>query len=372
MKTIGLIINPVAGMGGRVGLKGTDGRDILKKAIQMGASKEAPVKAAAALEKLLPIKDELLILTSSGEMGEDLCMLRGFNYEVIYKTGSETGSEDTIIAAQKMEQKGVGLILFAGGDGTARDIFEAVGDRVAVLGIPAGVKIHSPVCGNTPKSAGELAFKFLKDGNLQLKLEEVVDIDEDAYRNDQVMTKLCGYLKVPYKRELLQNKKAPTPLSEEESQRAIALDITDHMIDGIYYIIGPGTTTAHIMDVLKLPNTLLGVDIVRDKALVRSDCSEKDILEVIGSDGGKLNITPTGGQGYLLGRGNQQISHRVLQKIGRDNIIIIAPDTKIIGLRGNPLLIDTGDEGTDKSFSGYYRIKVGYGSDIIYKVSAGY
>ena len=372
MKTIGLIINPVAGMGGRAGLKGTDGSDILKKAIQMGASKEAPVKAAAALKKLLPIKDELLILTASGDMGEDQCRLLDFNYEVIHKTGPETFSDDTVKAAEEMEQRGAELIIFAGGDGTARDIFEAVGDRVAVLGIPAGVKIHSPVYGNTPKSAGELVLKFLKDGNLQIKLEEVVDIDEDAYRNDQVMTKLCGYLKVPYKRELLQNKKAPTPLSEEESQKAIALDITDKMIEGVYYIIGPGTTTAHIMDVLNLPNTLLGVDIVRDKALVRSDCGEKDMLEVIGGEGGKLVITPTGGQGYLLGRGNQQISHRVLQIIGRDNIIIIAPDTKIIGLRGYPLLIDTGDERTDKSFSGYYRIKVGYGSDIIYKVSAGY
>lgn len=370
MKTIGLIINPVAGMGGRVGLKGTDGIEILDKAVSLGAVKEAPNKAIKALKKLAPIKDELLILTSSYDMGENQLRELAFSYEVIYKTNNITDFSDTLRAAKIMEERGVELLIFVGGDGTARDIYKAVENRVVTVGIPAGVKIHSPVYGNTPELAGELALLYLKDGNIHIKEEEVVDIDEDAFRNNEVRTELFGYLKVPYKKELLQNKKAPTPLGEEASQKAIALDIIDNMVEGIYYLIGPGTTTRAIMEELHLPNTLLGVDIIKDKTIVKLDCNEKDILSILGDNEGKLIITPTGGQGYLLGRGNQQISHRVLKKIGKDNILIISTNSKIIELKGNPLLIYTGDEATDRDFAGYYRVKTGYGIDIMYRVGS--
>ncbi|HAE92684.1 MAG TPA: ATP-NAD kinase [Tissierella sp.] len=372
MKTIGLIINPVSGMGGKVGLKGTDGREILDKAIKLGAVKEAPSKAVKALKKLEPIKEELLILTSSFDMGENQCKLLGFDYEIIHKSTQETNALDTIKAAKLMEKRGVELIIFVGGDGTARNIYEAINNRVVVLGIPAGVKIHSPVYGNTPESAGELALLYLKGDNLNVKEEEVIDIDEEAFRNDIVRTQLFGYFKIPYKKELLQNKKAPTPLIEEASQKAIALDIIDNMEEEIYYIIGPGTTTRAIMEALNLPSTLLGVDIVKDKKIIKLDCNEEDILNILADKKGRLIITPTGGQGYLLGRGNQQISPKVLKIIGKDNILIISPNSKIVDLRGNPLLIYTGDETTDKKLAGYYRIKVGYKMDIIYKVSGVY
>ncbi|HVI39369.1 MAG TPA: ATP-NAD kinase family protein [Anaerovoracaceae bacterium] len=369
MKTIGLIINPIAGMGGRVGLKGTDGMEILSKAIQLGASKEAPNIAVAALRKLESIKEELFFLTASFDMGENQCKALDFHYEVIHRSGEFTNCADTIKAAGIMEKRGVDLIVFAGGDGTARDIYRAVGNHVAVLGIPAGVKIYSPVYGNTPQSAGELAFLYLRYGNLPLKEEEVVDLNEEAIRNNQVRAELFGYLKVPFKKEYLQNKKAPTPLGEEESQKAIALDIIDHMQEGEYYLIGPGTTTRAIMEELNLPNTLLGVDIIQDKKLIKPDCSEKDILDVLGSKSGKLIITPTGGQGYLLGRGNQQISPKVLEKIGKENIIILSVNSKIIELQGSPLFINTGNSSMDRSLAGYYRIKVGYDTDVMYKVS---
>lgn len=372
MKIIGLIINPIAGMGGRVGLKGTDGVETLDKAIKLGAIKEAPNKAIKALKKLEPIKEELLILTSSSDMGENQCKALGFNHEIVYRSNNITGFLDTLNAAKIMEERGVDLIIFVGGDGTARDIYNAVENRVVAVGIPAGVKIHSPVYGNTPELAGELALMYLKDGNLPIKEEEVVDIDEEAFRNNQVRTELFGYLKIPYKKEWLQNKKAPTPLGEEESQKAIALDIIDNMTEEVYYIIGPGTTTRAIMDQLNLPNSLLGVDIIKNKSIVKLDCNEKDILDILGNDTGKLIITPTGGQGYLLGRGNQQISSRVIEKIKKDNIIIISPNSKIIELKGNPLLIYTGNEALDKKLQGYYRIKIGYGMDIMYKVSVGY
>lgn len=371
MKIIGLIVNPIAGMGGRVGLKGTDGTDILNKAIQLGASKEAPNMALSALRRLEPLKEELCVLTASGEMGEDQCKALGFRHEVVHRTSDTTGSDDTVKAARIMEQRGAELILFAGGDGTARDIFKAVEDRVPAIGIPAGVKIYSPVYGSTPQSSGELALRYLRDGNLPLLSEEVVDADEEAIRLNQVRTEFFGCLSVPYKKEFLQNKKAPTPLDEAESSKAIALDVVDHMEGGVYYLVGPGTTTAAVMEELDLPNTLLGVDVVRDGKLVKGDCSEKDLLEILEGGPGKLIVTPTGGQGYLLGRGNQQISPAVLERIGRDNVVIIAVNSKIIDLQGRPFLIDTGDESMDERLSGYYRIKIGYGLCIMHKVSEG-
>lgn len=371
MKTVGLIVNPIAGMGGKVGLKGTDGKNIFEKAIDLGATKEAPNKAILALTKLSHIKDNLLFFTPSKDMGEIQCSTLGLNYEVVYKSKEITDSFDTIMAARTMKERGVDLIIFAGGDGTARDIYNAVGTQVAVIGIPAGVKIHSPVYCNTPETAGELAYIFLNEG-LPIKEEEVVDLDEDAFRNNLIRTSLYGYLKIPYKSELLQNKKAPTPLTEEAAQKAIALDIIDNMENSVYYIIGPGTTTRAIMNELGLPNSLLGVDIIKDKQVIKLDCNEKEILNIIGDYKTKLIITPTGGQGYLLGRGNQQISSKILKCIGRENIIIISSNAKIIELQGNPLLVYTGDLDTDKYLTGYYRVKIGYGMDIMYRVLGSY
>ena len=372
MRTIGLIINSIAGMGGRVGLKGTDGKIILDKAIQLGAIKQAPNIAIKALQRLLPMKDELLILTSSFDMGVNQCKQLGFNYEDVYESKNSTSSYDTIITAKIMAERNIDLLIFVGGDGTARDIYKAIDSRVVVLGIPAGVKVHSPVYGNTPELAGELALMYLRDCNIPTKEEEVIDIDEESYRNNQLNTQLYGYLRIPYKKELLQNKKAPTPLGEEASQKAIALDIVDNMLNDVYYLIGPGTTTRSIMNELNLPNSLLGVDIIKDKNLVSLDCNENKILETVGDGKSKLVITPTGGQGYLLGRGNQQISPKVINRIGKDNIIIISSITKIIELNRKPLLVYTGDKETDIYLTSFYKIKIGYGSEIMYRVSGVY
>lgn len=368
MKTIGLIINPIAGMGGRVGLKGTDGRDILRKAINLGAQQEAPKKALLALKELEGIRDKLLFLTVSSDMGEEQCKELDLNYEVIYKPSGETNSDDTINATRIMKKRDVELILFTGGDGTARDIYEAIGTDIPVIGIPGGVKIHSPVYGNTPISAGKLAHSYLEN-NLPLKEEEVIDLDEDAYRSNIMRTSLYGYLKIPFQKEFLQNKKAPTPLTEEATQRAIALDISDYMEEDTYYIIGPGTTTRAIMDELNLPNSLLGVDIIKNKEMIKLDCNENELLDIVEDGNVKLIITPTGGQGYLLGRGNQQISPEVLKKIKKDNIMIISTNDKILSLSGKPLLIYTGDENLDKMLTGYYRVKIGYGTDLMYPIS---
>lgn len=369
MKKLGLIINPIAGMGGSVGLKGTDG--VLDRALELGAVPQAPKRAGKALEQLLEIKDDIEILTCSGDMGEYEALESGFHARVIYKqTSSNTSYDDTIAAAKAMLSEWVDIILFAGGDGTARDIYKAVGDKVVVIGIPAGVKIHSPVYAQNPAKAGELARLYLTDGITKVEEAEVLDIDECAYRSGKVSTSLYGYLKIPFEKKYVQNRKAGTPMSQQASQNAIALDIIDNMEDGVYYIIGPGTTTRPIMENLKLPYTLLGVDVVLDKKVFALDVTEKQLVDITSKNKSKLVITPIGGQGYLFGRGNQQLSPKVLKVIGKENIIVAATKEKLSELRGSPFLVDTGDEEADALLIGYIGVITGYKEKTIYRIKA--
>ena len=369
-KKLGLVVNPIAGMGGRVGLKGTDGKEILAEAIRKGATEAAPSLALLALRELLPLGGSLTVLCASGDMGENQCIALGFAYEVVYHSDHvsgpcQTDEQDTIKAAREMERAGVELILFAGGDGTARNIYTAVENRVPVLGIPAGVKIHSPVYANSPKKAGQLAVEYFQGTRPTLRLEEVVDLDEEALRNGEMRTSLFGYLQVPYKHAFMQNKKAPTPLSDGEAQVAIALDVIDHMEDGVRYVIGPGTTTKAVLSALGIEGTLMGVDVIENRKLLARDCDERQLLALVETGKTKLILTPTGGQGYLLGRGNQQISPAVLKCIGKENIMILATDGKLVQQGGRPLLLFTGDRETDVRLSGYFKVKTGYHSEVM-------
>lgn len=355
MKKIGLIINPIAGMGGSVGLKGTDG--VIEEAILRGAKKSSESRAKEALLKLLPIKDEIKVFCPSGEMGENLAKSLGFDVEVVYAAKDLTDSEDTILALKEMMD--VDLLLFTGGDGTARDVVKSGFDGVSI-GIPAGVKIHSPVYSVRPGAGGDLALKVLKGIRNRVKNEEVVDIDEDAYREGRVITKLYGYLKVPDDTGFMQHGKASTPETEYEEQLSIAVEMTKRMKKDALYLIGPGTTTKALMDELKLPNTLLGVDLVKNGELIGRDLSEKEILGEIKGKETYLVITPTGGQGFLLGRGNQQLSPEVIKEVGKDNIFILATKEKLFNMEGRPLLVDTGDKEVDEMLSGYKRAIIGF------------
>lgn len=371
MKKIGLVVNPIAGMGGRVGLKGTDGKDILKKAIELGSVPEAPAKAELALEKLLPIKDEIELLVASGDMGENEAKNVGLNYRVVYQAGEETDEKDTAALSDILEKEEVELVLFVGGDGTARDIYNAIETRVPAIGIPAGVKIHSPVYGNTPESAGELAYLYLSGASLDLRDEEVVDLDEDAFREDRVEVALHGFLKVPYDETYLQGQKSQTPQADHDAQISIALEIIDDMEDDVYYIIGSGTTPMHILQELGLDYTVLGVDIVLNKELFAKDVNENQILDILkdGDKPAKLIVTPMGGQGYLFGRGNQQLSANVLRKIGKDNITIVATQGKLNSLGDRDMLIYTMDKEMDEALTGYYKVIIGYGRYMVMRAS---
>ena len=368
-KRLGLIVNPVAGIGGRVGLKGSDGAEIQKKALALGAVPQSLNRAIQALERLKPV-DDLEIITYPGEMGEEAARACGLEPTVIGSIRpGKTTPEDTMNAAREMLRLHVDLLLFAGGDGTARDIYNAIREELPVLGIPAGVKIHSAVFGANPISAGDLAASYLRGRVSNLREAEVMDIDEEAFRRGVVSAKLYGYLKVPFQRRLLQGLKTPSSPGERVAMAAIAADVVSNMEDGWLYIIGPGTTTRAITSRLGLNKTLIGVDVVSEGKLIAADVNESQLLELLEGRKAKIIVTPIGGQGYIFGRGNQQISPKVIEKVGKENILVVSTTGKIHSLRGRPLWVDTGDREVDEMLSGYTRVITGYDEQIVYKVS---
>ncbi len=370
-KRLGLIINPIAGIGGRVGLKGSDGREVQQRALELGAVPQAGERAAEALMPLSSLAAELELLAAPGRMGEQVARRCGFDPHVIPIAGlptRETTAEDTRLAASLMAQAGADLILFAGGDGTARDIYTAIADKIPVLGIPAGVKIHSATFGVTPRCTGELAADFLQGKRVHLQEAEVLDLDEDLYRQGQIFTRLFGYLKIPYRRAVIQNQKVPTPASEAVQAQAIAADVIERMKPDLAYLLGPGTTTRAVAESLGIPKTLIGVDILTRDGLVAADVSERRILQELAHRPLGLILSPIGGQGFLLGRGNQQVSPEVIRRVGRLNILVICLASKIAALQSRPLLVDTGDVAVDRLLSGYIQVVTGYHESIIYKI----
>ncbi len=368
-KKVGLIVNPIAGMGGRVGLKGTDGVEILEQARLLGAQPESHNRALIAIQKLLPIKEKIELITYPEEMGGIIAKKCGFQPTIIGSISKgKTTSEDTQKAAKDLLDLNIHLLLFAGGDGTARDIYDAIESKVVTLGIPTGVKIQSAVFARNPTRAGELALAFLQERTHRVRETEVMDIDEDLFREGIVRAKLYGYLTIPYERAHVQSSKAGSPETESFAHQAIAEEIIENMETDYFYIVGPGTTTRAIMDKLQLVNTLLGIDLIYNKKLIANDLNESKLVHHIQGKKVKLIITPIGGQGYILGRGNQQLSPDIIKKIGKENIVVIATRNKLNSLNGQPLLVDSGDKGVDELLCGYIGIITGYREKSIYKV----
>ena len=348
-KTIGIIVNPVAGMGGAVGLKGTDGKSIVNKAISLGAKPIAPARAEAFLSELNPVKNSLQIIAGAGGMGEDEAKSAGFALTVLGERKEETSAKDTTAIAKKMVAAGVALLVFCGGDGTARDVLKAVGTSLPVLGVPTGVKMHSAVFAVNPQAAARVVMRFLYNA-LPLREAEVMDVDEKAFREGRLSAELYGYVLAPYEPHLIQANKLASPMTESElrNQAAIAVYIIETMTPQVTYIIGPGTTTRTIGDLLDAKKTLLGVDLFRNKKIVANDVNEKQILEAIDEKSVQIIVTPIGGQGFIFGRGNQQISAKVIRRVGLDNIVVIATASKLRSLKS--LRVDTGDQDLDDAF----------------------
>lgn len=370
LRKIGFIVNPIAGMGGRVGLKGTDGYETLKKAIELGAKPIAPERAKSFLKYLKSLNLSFELISYPKYMGEYEAIEAGFNPIVVGEIGDLTTAEDTVKAAKLMRDLNVDLIVFCGGDGTARDICNAIGLSVPVIGIPAGVKMYSSVFAVNVEDAAKIVSEFIIHG-LPVRHAEVMDVDEDAFRCNRLSIRLYGYLLVPYLPGYIQGAKSPTiPIdSELENQKAIARYVLESMDPNALYILGPGTTVKAITDLLGLEKTLLGVDLMVNFKLLAKDVSERDILKTL--DSGKFNkayiiVSPIGGQGFIFGRGNQQISSEVIRRVGVNNIIVIATKNKISNL--SELHVDTGDDEIDAKLKGYRRIIVDYREEKILKI----
>lgn len=270
---LGLVINPLAGLGGSVGLKGSDG--VAEQALALGAEPKAIKRMMQALEVIVPFANDIEIITASGVMGEDAANALGFNSRVVYQTPEKTQAVDTQAVVRTLLNEPLDLLLFAGGDGTARDVYSVfeqavIDDKLPVLGVPAGVKIHSGVYGITPHAAG-MVVKMLLEGELvSLMSADVMDIDEVAFRQGTVRAKRFGELLVPAEPRYVQAVKMGGKEVDELVLADIAADVIQQMEDELY-IMGSGSTVAFVMEELGLDNTLLGVDLIQDKILVASD-----------------------------------------------------------------------------------------------------
>ncbi len=369
MFKLGLIINPFAGVGGRVGLKGSDGLDVREQALKLGAKKLANTKAEIALNELKQANKSFAVYTISGEMGEQACQHLNIEHQVVYQAPFESTCEDTKAAVKALQKEKVDLILFAGGDGTARDIYASCNDQQLVLGIPAGVKIHSGVYAISPKAAGKLVKLLIQGEMMSLFEADVMDIDETAFRQGKVKAKKYGDLHIPAALQYVQATKSGGVEHEELVLADIAAFIIEEMDDDTYYVVGSGTTCAAVMDELGLDNTLLGSDIIFQQEIFCQDAIEVDILKLLeAGEKVKFIITVIGGQGHILGRGNHQLSPQVIQKAGWSNFDVIATKSKLKALDGRPLIVDTGNPQLDKALSGTKSVITGYKDSVVYQV----
>jgi predicted polyphosphate/ATP-dependent NAD kinase len=374
MPRLGLIVNPIAGMGGRVGLKGTDGADVLARAHDRGAVPDAPQRADRALGRLERQCPDLSLVTAAGPMGADIAAGHAFAREVLRRVrrGTETTTaDDTRAAAAELVRRAVDLILFAGGDGTARDIHDVVGESVPILGVPTGVKMHSGVFASTPETAGEVAASFIAlTPRAPVRQADIVDVDEDAVRAGTISTRIYGAARVPDDRLRVPGPKSTAAPSDEIALEAVCAAVADGLDPRRIYVLGPGTTTRRVMQRLGLPKTLLGVDAVRAGRLLGADLGERELLGLIGDEPVTVVIGVVGGQGALLGRGNQQISPAVLRRVGAENIEVIAGLRKLLELDAAVLHVDTGDPELDQLLCGYRRVHVAPRRTLVCRVAA--
>ncbi|GAB5449725.1 MAG: ATP-NAD kinase family protein [Halioglobus sp.] len=370
---IGLIINPLAGLGGKLARKGSDGEALreLVASLPEEETRRAAERVARALGSLQAVANCLQFFTWGGTMGADLLQSLHFSAKVLGepKSGLST-SQDTRAAASSLRDAGVDLLLFAGGDGTARDVLDAVGEQLPVLGIPAGVKMHSGVFALSPEAAGELLLQLVNGGLVGLQRAEVRDIDEAAFRENVVRSRFYGELLVPAENRYLQH----TKTGGREDASLVAADIaawfSETLQPGRTYLLGPGSTTASVAAELGLQKTLLGVDVLRDGSLIARDVDEQQLLALLAdrTDSAEIIVTAIGGQGHVFGRGNQQLSPDVIRAVGVDNIRIVAARSKIAALEGRPLLVDTNDAELDRALQGLHPVITGYDDHILYRV----
>ncbi|MHB8586775.1 MAG: ATP-NAD kinase family protein [Thermoplasmatota archaeon] len=353
-RKVGLLVNPIAGMGGAVGLKGTDD---VEEARRRGAKPVAEERAVRFLERL---PDHVEILTASGSMGEEACEKAGLSAIVVYAANDLTSAQDTGRAAQALADAEVDVVAFVGGDGTARDVLDAIDERVPVLGVPSGVKMYSAVFADTPEVAASVIATF--DTAVA---RDVLDIDEEAFRKGDLRVRLHGTLRVPSHKAVQSAKLAGEDDDVEQASLADAAADAVRREGGIW-ILGAGTTMLAVKRALGIEGSLLGVDAVdaggdNVKGLV-TDGRAADLERL--PDPLHLMVSPIGAQGFILGRGNLQLTPTIVRRVGIHGIRIVATPSKLLA---TPTLhADSGDAALDRSFPRFVSVLTGYhGSKLV-------
>ncbi len=374
---VGLVVNPVAGMGGRVGLHGTDGA-ALAEALARGARPVAADRARRALARLREDAPRLRVFAAGGAMGADVLadLLAephgpggpGWDVGTVPVREGRTDGSDTRAAVGQLLAAEVGLVLFVGGDGTARDVAEAVGRAApgtAVLGVPAGVKMHSGVFGTTPEATGRAAARYLAEpGRFPTRTAEVVDRDEAGD------VRLYGMVHVPAVPDAVQAAKGGRATGGDDAA-GLGREVAAQMEPGRLYLLGPGTTVTAVGDALGLPTTAMGVDVVLDGRLVAGDATEQQLLDLLAAHPhATLLLGVVGGQGFLLGRGNQQLSPAVLRAVGPGNLEVLATRAKVAALAAPVLHVDLDDADLAADLVGHRRVRTGRARSTVLRVVA--
>nr|WP_136249759.1 ATP-NAD kinase family protein [Ningiella ruwaisensis] len=368
---LGLIINPFAGIGGAVALKGSDGKHIRQQALDAGAEQLAMEKTLRALKEVKSLVSQFEVYTGSGDMGETVARKLDLNTHVVYQVNqAQTEDTDTIQLAKALVEQDVDLIVFAGGDGTARNVYSVVGEHRPVLGIPAGCKIHSGVYAITPSGAGKVLSQVIQGELVSLFDAEVKDIDEDRFRKGEVIARYYGQMQVPAELNYIQAVK----MGGKESDELVLNDIAAHVIEMMeddpqrLFVMGSGSTVDAIMQAAALQNTLLGVDVVQNMQAIASDVTANDLLKICENKSCSLVITLIGGQGHIFGRGNQQLSPAFIRQMGKENIHIVSSKSKLNALGNKGLIADTTDDNLDNELAGPMSIITGYKDKVLYFV----
>lgn len=379
---IGFVVNPIAGMGGRVGLKGTDG--VYDEAVKRGAQPVATKKARIGIQTLVEdhsdVLEDVTWLTCKGKMGEDVLIEAGIKKDsinIVYASSSQqlgkTSTQDTVSVCKKLMDAQVELLVFCGGDGTARDVVFVVKKHIPILGIPSGVKMHSGVFAVTPHAAGPMIARFI-EGELSTGDAEIMDLDETLYRQGTWKVRLYDTAQGIIEPSYVQVGKASFAQIDDDE---IKDDISDHIEEELanhkdtLYLFGSGGTIDYVANKLGIENTILGIDAVYQNRTIATDANEEALLSLLKEyTKVKVILSPIGAQGFIFGRGNLQLSPKVIRKIGIDNIIVISTPSK---LKATPVIrVDTGDEELDQEFIEYemMMVVIGYRMSRVVKIKS--
>jgi predicted polyphosphate/ATP-dependent NAD kinase len=374
---IGLVVNPWAGVGGAVALKGSDGSAIRTEALKRGAVPRANEKTGHMLHAFLSHSkpdNSVQWFCAPADMGEHALLHAGIlSQEITVHSRinvEQTEAEHTQLTMKWFKAMAVDIVVFAGGDGTARDVCSELGTLIPVIGVPAGVKIHSGVFAVTAHAAGEVLAGLVNGSITELHTEEVRDIDEDAFRDNRVASKYYGEMNIPVAGEFMQHVKVGGIESDELVLNDISEWLESRLEKNVCYFIGSGKTTESLMTYLQLPNTLLGVDAFMNGQVIKGDCTDSDLLKFLEVHPCKAILSIIGGQGHIFGRGNAQFSPAVIKTLGKDNVWIIGSKNKLKSLEGRSLLVDTTIPELDQEWAGLIAVITGYNDTVIYPVAA--